>query len=120
MSQSRADRNRNPTAFSSDVAAQAGLQLGRDYVHGDVFPNATALWTAKLLGDPIQLTINVIDKIGFVTRLGIGNPRWVYINLPKFLWDSLLPPEKRDVIGFMYRHEGGSDMIPLFPKYHES
>ena len=110
----RTDDNRNPTAFTTDIADQAGLRLGIDYDFGTPF--SIGLYTAKLLGNPIELTIQVINKLGFVTYL--GKQRWVYINLPTFVWNSLFDSEKRDVIGFMYRNEGGTAMIPLFPNYH--
>lgn len=118
----RTDYNRNPTAFTTAVAEQAGLKLGIDYeigtsFYGSVpFGDSNYMVTARILGDPIATTIRVINAMGFVTR--IGNPRWLYINMPKFIWDSLFDSEKRDVIGFMYRYEGGSAMIPLFPNYH--
>jgi hypothetical protein len=118
ISNYRTDRNRNPTAFSVDVARQAGLVFGKDYVNGSVFPDDPGLFTAHLLGDPIQLTIRVIDALGFVTFHRAPNvARWSYINMPKFVWDGLFSGRKRDVIGFMYECEGGTVMVPLFPNY---
>jgi hypothetical protein len=107
----------NTAAFTTDIAAEAHLQLGKDYEQGDSFIGSDnhTYYTARLLGDPITITIRVIDAIGFVTSL--GSSRWVYITLPKFTWDSLTAPHKRDVIGWMYRHEGGTAMIGLFPNY---
>lgn len=113
-----ADRNNNPTAFDTAVAYQAGLILNVNYQLGDEFATQPILYTAKLLGDPIQLTIRVIDNLGFVTLK--GNLRWSYIAMPKFIWDSLFNAEKRDVIGWMYRREGGTKMISLFPNYYQS
>jgi hypothetical protein len=111
----RTDEHRNPAAFTVDIARQAGLILGTDYEIGASFPGSTTLHTAKLLGDPVALTIKVIDKIGFYTKSGL--PRWTYISLPSFVWRLLTADEKRDVIGFMYQHEGGSALVSLFPKY---
>lgn len=111
----RTDDNRNPAAFTTDIARQAGLQLGVDYVDGSPFPSPSTLVTAKLLGDPVAITIRVIDSIGYFTRN--GQPRWVYIALPRFVWQSLTDDQKRDVIGFHYQHEGGSAMRSLFPNY---
>jgi hypothetical protein len=111
----RTDRNNNPTCFSTDVAAQAKFVIGIHYVHGDAFPDDPGLFTAKLLGNPIELTIRVIDALGFVTLL--KRPRWSYIILPKFVWDDLFTGMKRDVIGYMYQCEGGTAMISLFPNY---
>jgi hypothetical protein len=112
---SRADRHNNPTAFTINVAKQAGLVLGVDYEVGDPFPKAKKEFTAKLLKDPIETTIRVIDKIGYFTANGV--PRWTYIQLPKFVWISLDMSSKIDVIGFHYEHEGGVEMMHLFPKY---
>lgn len=111
----RTDDNNNPAAFTTDIASQAGLILGSDYERGTQFPNGEQLWTAKLLGDPIQLTIRVIDSIGYYTKRGI--PRWTYIALPKFVWDSLDSDGKRDIVGFHYMNEGGTTMRSLFPNY---
>ncbi len=112
----RTDEHRNPTAFTTDIAKQAGLILGTDYEIGKAFPSNSTMATAKLLADPIVTTIRVIDAIGFYTKSGIG--RWTYISMPDFIWHGLTLEEKRDVIGFMYHHEGGAVMIPLFPNYN--
>lgn len=111
----RTDENNNPAAFTTDIAKQAGLIEGTDYVPGTPFPAPSQLTTAKLLGDPVAITIRVIDAIGYVTRG--GGERWVYILIPKFVWDSLSPDLKRDVVGFHYLHEGGTAMRGLFPNY---
>jgi hypothetical protein len=114
----RTDDNNNPTALTTDLARQAGLKLGVDYVDGSPFPAPSTLKTAKLLGDPVAVTIRVIDAVGYFTRS--GEPRWVYIALPKFVWDALSQDQKRDVIGYHYQHEGGSMMKKLFPNYGRS
>lgn len=111
----RTDRNNNPAAFTTAIAAQAGLVKGTDYTDGDAFPAPSTLVTAKLLGDPVALTIRVIDQIGYYTQH--GDPRWTYIAVPKFLWDELSPDQKRDIIGFHYLNEGGTAMRSLFPHY---
>ena len=111
----RTDDNHNPTAFTTDLAEEARLVEGVDYIIGTPFPPPSTLDTAHLLGDPIQTTIRVVDSVGFYTEE--GGQRWVYIGIPKFIWDSLTPPQKRDIIGFMYQHEGGTAMRPLFPNY---
>jgi len=110
----RTDENRNPTAFTTDVAAEAGLKLGTDYEQGSAFVVGTQTFhTARLLGLPVALTIQVIDAIGFYTNRGLL--RWIYIAIPAFLWAELSPDQKRDVIGFMYENEGGTAMWDLFP-----
>jgi len=107
----RTDRNNNPAAFTVDIAKQAGLVEGVDYVPGDPFPTGN-LVTAKLLGDPIATTIKVIDKVGYYTKW--GQARWTYIAMPQFVWSSLDAAEKKKVIAFHYAHEGGEEMKPLF------
>lgn len=109
------DENHNPTAFTTAVAEQAGLIIGVDYVVGTPFED---LHIANLLGDSVRLTVRVIDNIGFSTQN--GKPRWSYIQIPQFVWEGLFEAQKRDVIGFMYRHEGGTAMISLFPNYNET
>jgi hypothetical protein len=111
----RTDDNRNPAAFTTDIARQAGLVQGVDYIDGTPFPAPSTLVTAKLLGDPIAITIRVIDAIGYKTRA--GSPRWTYIDMPKFVWDGLSQDGKRDVVGYHYQHEGGTLMRDLFPNY---
>jgi hypothetical protein len=114
----RTDDNNNPAAFTTAIAAQAGLILGTDYVAGTPFPASSSLVTARLLGDPIAITIRVIDAIGYYT--GLGNQRWAYIALPKFVWNALTADQKRDVIGFHYQREGGVAMRGLFPNYGQA
>jgi hypothetical protein len=112
----RTDDNNNPTAFTTDLAKQAGLVRGQDYFVGSPFAfNGGIYYTAKLIGDPIEITIRLIDAVGYYTA--IGQQRWTYIALPKFVWNALTPEEKRDVIGFHYQHEGGTAMRGLFPNY---
>jgi hypothetical protein len=109
----RTDRNRNPAAFTTDLARQAGLALGVDYAIGDSFQvgNRT-LYTARLLKDPVELSIAVIDKVGYYTLAGA--PRWTYIQMPQFVWRMLDAKQKRRVIAEHYRHEGGTEMKGLF------
>lgn len=112
----RTDRDNNPAAFTTDVARQVGLVQETDYTLGAPFSIAgRQYFTAKLLGDPVALTIQVIDAVGYYTTHGI--PRWSYISMPRFIWDSLTPDQKRDVIGFHYEKEGGEEMRGLFPNY---
>jgi hypothetical protein len=109
----RTDRNNNPTAFTTDIAHSANLVLGVDYTEGESFEsNGVIFHTAKLLKDPIQTTIDVINKIGFRTLTNKG--RWNYINMPKFVWDGLLDEEKKKVIHDMYHFEGGTQLEKLF------
>lgn len=111
----RTDDNHNPTAFTTDVAHEAGLVLGVDYEPGTPFASPSRLVTAKLLGDPIGITIRVIDSLGFYTKAGAM--RWNYIAIPLFTWLDFTSVQARDVIGFMYQREAGTAMRHLFPNY---
>jgi hypothetical protein len=112
--ESRTDRNNNPTAMTTGVAEAGGLKLGVDYAQGDAFTvDGQTYYTARLLGDPLALTIRVIDTAGFYTTP--PNQRWAYIAMPFALWNSLTPNQKAFVIGWMYGVEGGSTMRDLFP-----
>lgn len=110
----RTDRHNNPTAFTTDLARQAGLRLGVDYEIGDQFkaPDGRVYYTARLLGDPIEITIRVIDRVGFFTKS--GKKRWIHTAMEKEKWDSLSRKEKVQVIAEMYRREGGRRMWGLF------
>ncbi len=108
----RTDKHHNPCAITTDLAKQAGLILGKDYEIGDAFPKNFNFYTAKILGDPIAITIKVIDKVGYYTKS--GGLRWIYIALPDFLWHSLTYEEKKAVIAFHYKQEGGTEMKGLF------
>lgn len=111
----RTDRNRNPAAFTTSLAKQAGLKHGVDYLDGSPFPSPSPLVTAKLLGDPVEITIRLINAVGYYTKSGAW--RWSYIAMPRFVWAALTHDEKRDVIGFHYQHEGGVAMRGLFPNF---
>jgi hypothetical protein len=114
----RTDNNNNPTAFTTDIAQEAGLVLGTDYEIGDSFQvpygnGVRTYHTAKLLGNPLEVTIKVIDKIGFYTEM--PHARWVYIAIPYKLWLSFTEKQKEYTIGIMYQNEGGTEMKSLFP-----
>lgn len=118
----RTDSNRNPAAFTTEVAKQAGLVLGVDYQVGDPFTDPGSpghiLYTAHLLGDPVTTTIRVLDHVGYFTQG--GRPRWTYIALPKFLWNAYGLDQRRDIVGYHYMHEGGTEMRGLFPNYGQT
>jgi hypothetical protein len=110
----RTDEHNNPTAFTTEVAALAHLVEGTDYVQGKEFlAQGRQYWTAKLLGDPLEITLKVISRVGFRTKSGFG--RWTHTNLPLWLWQRLSRAEKVALIGDMYQHEGGVMMKGLFP-----
>lgn len=109
----RTDRNNNPTAMTTDVAATGGLVPGVDYVQGDPFSGGggRVYYTAKLLGDPISTTIKAIDRMGFYTQS--GKPRWTYTNaIPEIgNWSNLNYNQKANIIAQMYHHEGGNGSL---------
>jgi hypothetical protein len=110
----RTDDNNNPTAFTTDVAIEAHLIQGHDFVFGTPFEeNGHTYYTAKLIGNPIALTIAVIDRLGFFTGDGVG-PRWSYITMEHGLWVRLSFSQQRAIIGVMYTMEGGTAMRGLF------
>lgn len=108
----RTDRHNNPAAITTDLAKQAGLKLGVDYEIGDPFPNNKKLFTARLKGEPVMLTIFVIDRVGYYTKAGLQ--RWSYIALPDFIWKSLSFDMKKKVVAFHYKHEGGTELKKYF------
>ena len=109
----RTDRHNNPCAITTDVAKQGGLILGKDYEVGEQFVIGNkSYWTARILGEPVSRMIRVIDKVGFYTKA--GGLRWAYIGMPKFVWNSLNYEKNKAVIAFMYKNEGGKEMIEMF------
>ena len=111
----RTDSHNNPTAFTTDIARQAGLKEGEEYTQGDsFFDGHKYYYTARLIGDPLDLTIRVIDRIGFYA--GIYGQRWSDIGMPKEVWLNLSPDFKAGVIAGMYHREGGTEMVKLFPR----
>lgn len=109
----RADRHNNPTAFTTDMAKEAGLVYNTDYTQGDPFlVGHTYLYTAKLLKDPLQLTVQVIDRLGFYTKF--NTVRWVYKAMDNWIWAKLNVEEKIRVIHDMYHHEGGIELEKIF------
>lgn len=109
----RTDRNNNPTAFTTAIAKEAGLNDGVDYEQGDPFQAGNqTYYTAKLLGDPLKLTIQVIDKIGFRTINGYC--RWTYVQMPTWIWSLLNTEQKIQFVAYMYRNEGGTTMKGIF------
>jgi hypothetical protein len=110
----RTDRHRNPAAITTDLARQAGLAEGVDFERGDGFAAGPllTLYTARFLGDPLKLTLRVLDAVGFYTRG--GQPRWTYIAIPPAAWTALGPAPRKAVVAFMYQREGGTEMKGLF------
>lgn len=108
----RTDRHNNPVAFTTDIAKQAGLKEGVDYEVGDSFPNNPNFKTARLLKNPVDTTIKVIDKIGFYTNSGAQ--RWSHTAMSKSKWNSLSREEKAAIIKNMYKKEGNQGVLNKF------
>jgi len=105
----RTDRNNNPTAFTTSIAKQAGLVLGVDYEEGSPFPNNPNIKTAKLIGNPVDKTIQVIDKVGFYTQK--GSQRWTHTAIDDKAWKSMTYDQKAKVVAQMYQKEGGTGQL---------
>lgn len=108
----RASRHNNPTAMTTDVAKTLGLVEGVDYERGDAFPDNPNLFTARLLGDPIETTIKALDESAksedrqaFYTQK--GQQRWTYLGMSDEEWLKKSPTEKTQIIKNMYKKEGG-------------
>ncbi len=107
----RTDRNNNPTAMTTDVAATLGLIPGVDYTAGDPFSGGV---TARLIGDPIKTTIKALDNAArpgsgfnaFYTRG--GQQRWTHTAISNDEWNAMSPAAKHDFVIKMYKREGGS------------
>lgn len=109
----RTDRHNNPAAFTTDVAKNGGLVEGVDYSVGDPFHIGPATYyTARLLGDPIAITIKLIDKATYYTKN--GGIRWIYIAIPPDIWKSMSYEQKKMAIKFHYKNEGGEELKKLF------
>jgi len=102
----RTDRHNNPTAFTTAIAKQAWLIEWVDYEVWDAFPNNPNMKTARLLWDPIDTTIRVIDKIWFKTRWWqdrrtYTSAMWLNNDTRSKMWRV----EKENAIKNMYKHE---------------
>lgn len=110
----RTERNNNPTAMTTDVAKMLGWELWVDYEIWDSFITASwqTLYTAKLIWDPVETTIRLIDRwiANGIDPFYRANwqPRWSYISsiwITKDKWVKMSPSEKADVINQMLKHE---------------
>ena len=109
----RTDRNNNPTAMTVDVAKTLELKEGIDYVKGDKFPDSN-LYTAKLLGDPMQTTIKALDtaaqnKATQAFYTNGGQQRWTHTALSDSEWLGMTQDQKQKVVLDMYQRENGKN-----------
>ncbi len=113
----RTERNNNPTAMTTDVAKMLGWELGVDYEIWDSFTTGswTTLYTAKLIWDPVETTIRLIDRwiANGIDPFYRANWQWrrSYISsiwITKDKWSKMTYDEKAEVIKKMLQHEWGS------------
>lgn len=113
----RTERNNNPTAMTTDVAKMLWWELGVDYEIWDSFVTGswTTLYTAKLIWDPVETTIRLIDRwiANGIDPFYRANWqwRWSYISsiwITKDKWSKMTYDEKAEVIKKMLQHEWGS------------
>lgn len=110
----RTERNNNPTAMTTDVAKMLWWVLWEDYEIWDSFVTSSwqTLYTAKLIWDPIETTVRLIDRW---IENGIDpfyranwQWRWSYISkiwITKEKWQQMSPSEKAEVIKKMLQYE---------------
>jgi hypothetical protein len=107
-----ADRHNSPIRLTVALAKQAGLILGQDYACGDSYEaNGHTHYTARLLHDPIALSLIVIDRVGFY---GVKIPRWNYIAIPERVWGTFSDYQRILTLKSMYWAEGGTALNQLF------
>lgn len=113
----RTERNNNPTAMTTDVAKMLGWVLWVDYEIWDSWTSADwrVYYTAKLIWDPIETTIRLIDRwiANGIDPFYRANwqGRWSYISkiwVTKDKWLNMSPSEKANVIAQMLKYEWGS------------
>ncbi len=118
----RTDRNNNPTAMTTEAARSLGLKEGVDFVRGDVFPDNSNLYTAKLLGDPIKTTVKGLDTASSTPgvsafRTQAGQLRWTHTNMSNEEWNSLDEASKANVVKQMYQKEGGDGSLVVLSDF---
>ena len=110
----RTERNNNPTAMTSDVARSLWWVEGVDYEVWDSWTNSKGqtYYTARLIGDPIQKTIELLDRAAeswrwaFYTKAGWQ--RWTYTAMSDAQWLALDYDEKVNKVLDMLKHEWGN------------
>lgn len=106
----RTERNNNPTAMITDYAKQLWWVEWVDYVRWDsyVWEDWRTYYTAKLIWDPIETTIRLLDR--WATNNVKKNifTAWTYFNqlwMTNDKWLSLTRQEKENFILKMLKHE---------------
>ena len=119
----RTERNNNPTAMTTNVAKSLWMVEWVDYVQWDAFKtkDGRTLYTAKILWDPIDTTINAFDRavengINIFYTQG-GKQRRSHTAMTNDQWKSLSKAQKRAVIMNMLKNEGWD--ISKFTYYND-
>ena len=109
----RTERNNNPTAMTTDVAKSLWGVEWEDYVQWDSWTNDKwqTFYTAKLLGDPIETTIRLLDRAAETGRWAFYTKawwqRWTHTAMSDADWLKLSPEEKQWVVLKMLKNEWG-------------
>ena len=107
----RTERNNNPTAMTTDVAKSLGWVEWVDYTVWDSFTteDGKTLYTAKLIGDPIEKTIELLDNAAQTWRWAFYTKwwakRWNHTAMSDAQWLALSPEEKQAVVLQMLQRE---------------
>ena len=111
----RTERNNNPTAMTTDVAKSLWLVLWVDYEIWDSFVTSdwTTLYTARLIGDPIETTIKALDNWATNPNThAFYTAKWwqrrSHTAMSDEKWLSLTDEQKRQVIYDMLKREWGN------------
>jgi hypothetical protein len=111
--ESRTERNNNPTAMTTDVAKSLWMVEWVDYVQWDSFKDKkrNTLYTAKLLGDPIQTTIDAFNAAASRWTPIFYTQWWAqrrsHTAMSNEEWLALSDEQKAWVIAQMLQREGG-------------
>lgn len=98
-----AERNNNPTNMTVWFMQRAWAELGVDYeVSSDSFwSNGKQLYYAKLIWDPVETTIRILDKAIAQGKNPFNTTSWSYINqlwLTVDKWNNMSQEQKADKI----------------------
>lgn len=107
----RTERNNNPTAMITDYAKMLWGVLWEDYEIGDSFISESwaTLYTAKLIGDPVEKTIELLDR--WLAKWMNIFSGWSYaadLWLTNEVWANADEKKKREIVEKMLKHEWGS------------
>lgn len=106
----RTDRNNNPTALQWTPGVEKFFNdKGYEVSKGDIWPNGKN-YTLDMtkIKDPVGATVAYINDYSFFHD---GQPRWTHTAMPQDKWNALSDEEKRNVVGQMYKKEGGNGSL---------